>query len=213
MLNIQRFVFNPFYENTYLIWDNESKEAAVIDPGCSNRQEETAVDNFVKANRLKIKYLLNTHCHIDHVLGNTFVKEKYDPLFLAPEEDLILLETLFEQAEMFGVEAVKSPNPDKYLSATFQIELGEVKGSVIKTPGHTSGEVCIYFADEKICFTGDVLFRSGIGRTDLLGGNYEALIKSIKEKLFILPVEVKIYPGHESSSTIGEEKIRNPFFK
>jgi hydroxyacylglutathione hydrolase len=211
MLKLQRFVFNSFYENTYLVWDEESKEASIIDPGCSNLQEQAVLDNFIKTNMLKIKYLLNTHCHIDHVLGNAFLKEKYNPLFLASEKDLLLLESLVEQAKMFGFTSTKSPIPDQYLSESFSVELKNVKGKVIETPGHTHGGVCIYFEEEKICFTGDTLFSRGIGRTDLPGGNYEMIMKSIQEKLFALPDNITIYPGHESSSTMGEEKKMNPF--
>ncbi len=213
MLQIQRFVFNPFYENTYLIWDEDSKEAAVIDPGCFDESEKDALIKFIHANSLKIKYLINTHCHIDHIIGNSYIKEKYNPLFLAPEKDLFLLKSIVEEAGKYYIEVEPSPMPDEYLSENTLLNLGKNNCIIIETPGHTPGGTCLYFEKDKICFTGDVLFNRSIGRTDLSGGNYESLIDSVKDKLFTLPDDVKIYSGHESSSTIGDEKRYNPFFR
>jgi hydroxyacylglutathione hydrolase len=213
MLKVQRFVFSPFYENTYLIWDENTKNAAIIDPGCYDLKEKETLDLFIETESLKIKYLVNTHCHIDHIFGNAYIKEKYKPIFIAPEKDLFMLDLMIAAAKDYGVELTPSPKPDKLIDETEPFILGEVKGKFIFTPGHSPGEYCLFFEKEKICFTGDVLFRRSIGRTDLWDGDYETLLESIKTKLFTLPYETIIYPGHESQSTIGEEKASNPFFK
>lgn len=211
MLKLQRFVFNLFYENTYLIWDSESREAAVIDPGMNDENEETAFKNFIEKNSLQMKYLFNTHCHIDHILGNHFVKSNYDIKFYAPKDDLFLLELMNEQAKMFDIKIKESPKPDYFLTEELQLKLGEQNLNFIFTPGHTPGEFCIYNQTEKILFSGDVLFKESIGRTDLWGGNYSQLINSIKTKIFSLDDNTKVYPGHESETTIAHEKKYNQF--
>ena len=213
MLKVQRFVFSPFYENTYLIWDELTKTAVIIDPGCYDLKERETLDKFIDKESLQIKYLVNTHCHIDHIFGNAYLKEKYSPTFLAPEKDLLMLDLMMDTAKSYGVEFTPSPEPDKLIDESTPFVLGESIGKFIFTPGHTPGEYCLYFEKEKICFTGDVLFRRSIGRTDLWGGDYETLLDSIRTKLFSLPDDTVIYPGHESQSTIEEEKQHNPFFK
>ncbi|MFA5804387.1 MAG: MBL fold metallo-hydrolase [Melioribacteraceae bacterium] len=213
MLKIQRFVFNPFSENTYIIWNDRTKEGAIIDPGCYDSKEREAVDDFIHLNSIKLTCLINTHCHIDHIFGNAHIKLKYRPIYLAPEKDVFMLDLMIDAAKNYGVEFTPSPKPDKLIDETELFILGELIGKFIFTPGHTPGEYCLYFENEKICFTGDVLFKRSIGRTDLWRGDYETLLDSIKTKLFTLPDETIIYPGHESQSTIEDEKENNPFFK
>lgn len=212
MLKIQKFVFNPFSENTYIVWDENSKTGAIIDPGCNDDNEREAVDNFIQSNSLNLKFLINTHCHIDHIFGNAYIKKNYDVRFLAPEKDAPMLNMMMDVAKIYAVELTPSPKPDKFISEDKPLKFGKCKGSFLFTPGHSPGEFCLYFEKEKVCFTGDVLFKGNIGRTDLFGGSYETLIDSIQNKLFTLPDDVTIYPGHESSSTIGYEKKNNPFF-
>ncbi len=211
MLKIQKFIFNPFFENTYLIWDEPSNIAAVIDPGCSNKNEENIISEFIDKNNLQLKYIINTHCHIDHILGNSFFKKKYNARLLMPEKDIFLLDIMKEQAENFGLIFNPSPLPDEFITENNELKLGSSYAKFLFTPGHTPGEFSIYFEKEKICFTGDVLFKNSIGRTDLWGGNYDTLINSIKTKLLILSDDVKLYPGHEDESLIGYEKYNNPF--
>ncbi len=211
MIKIETFVFNLFSENTFVVWDEETKEAAVIDPGTSSLSEEELLEDFISKNDLKIKYLINTHCHIDHILGCNFVKEKYNPQFLIPEKDVPLLQNGKAQASAFGVDYKEPPKPDGFITEEKELQLGETKIKFLFTPGHTPGEYCIYFEEDKICITGDVLFREGIGRTDLWGGDYNRLIRSIETKLFTLPGDVKIYPGHGEPSTINHEMKNNPF--
>lgn len=211
MIQIQKFIFNPFLENTYVAWDDKSKEALVIDPGCSNQNEEKLLSDFFEKNNLVLKYLINTHCHIDHILGNSFIKEKFNPVLLMPEKDIFLLDIMKEQANYFGIKFKPSPMPDDLLSEDKILKLGDSEMKFLFTPGHSPGEYCVYFESDKICFTGDVLFKGSIGRTDLWGGDYEILINSIKTKLLTLPDDVIIFPGHEDKSSIGYEKQFNSF--
>lgn len=200
-----------FSENTIIIWDDKSGDAAIVDPGTSSSTEENELLSFISSKDLRIKYLINTHCHIDHILGCSFVKEKFNPVYYAPELDLPLLDNAQHQAQMFDLDIDQPPIPDKLITEQTEIMIGESKLQFLFTPGHTPGEFCIYIEEEKICVTGDVLFKESIGRTDLWGGNYETLLNSIHEKLILLPDDVIIYPGHGEPSTIGYEKQNNPF--
>ncbi|MCS7053932.1 MAG: MBL fold metallo-hydrolase [Ignavibacterium sp.] len=213
MLEIKKFIFNPFSENTYVLWEKESLECMIIDPGCSDEDEEYELFDFIESNNLKPKYLINTHCHIDHILGVNSVLNKFKIKYFAPEKDLPLLEHAISQAEMFGLRIDEIRKPDEYLSEELILKIGNEKIRCLYTPGHTPGEYCLYSDSNKICITGDVLFQQSIGRTDLWGGNFEQLLKSIENKLLTLPDEVVIYPGHGDVSTIGEEKKFNPFLK
>jgi glyoxylase-like metal-dependent hydrolase (beta-lactamase superfamily II) len=213
MLKVHVFTFNDFMENTIIVWDDESKEAAVIDPGNSNVEEDKKLSDLIEQNNLSVKYLINTHCHIDHILGLNFVKKNFDPVFLAPSEDLELLKSAEVQGAAFGMMMNTPPIPDEFIKEDKQILLGKINGKFLFTPGHTPGEFCLYFEKEKICITGDVLFKESIGRTDLWGGNYNTLINSINTKLMILPDDVEIYPGHGEKSSIGFERKNNPFLQ
>ncbi len=211
MIKVQKFIFNPFLENTYIVWDDKSKESIVIDPGCSNQNEKKLLADFIENNNLIPKFIINTHCHIDHILGNSFIKEKFNPILLMPEKDIFLLEIMKEQAYYFGIEFEPSPLPEEFISEDKILKLNNCDVKFLFTPGHSPGEFCVYLESEKICFTGDVLFKESIGRTDLWGGNYEILINSIKVKLLNLPDDVIIFPGHENESSIGYEKQFNPY--
>ncbi len=211
MVKVKVFTFNLFSENTVVLWDDETKEAAIFDPGTSTKDEENSLNDFISSENLNVKFLINTHCHIDHILGCKFVKDKYNPAYYAPENDIPLLEHAQEQAKMFDIILDEPPKPDNLITETTQLSLGNSILKFLFTPGHTPGEYCIYLEKEKICVTGDVLFNESIGRTDLWGGNYNTLIDSIEKKLLVLPDEVVIYPGHGESSTIGYEKQNNPF--
>ncbi len=213
MLKVHVFTFNDFMENTIIVWDDESNEAAVIDPGNSNAEEDKKLSDFIIQNSLSVKYLINTHCHIDHILGLNFVKKKFDPVFLAPSEDLELLKSAEVQGAAFGMMMNTPPTPDEFIKEDKQILLGKINGMFLFTPGHTPGEFCLYFEKEKICITGDVLFKESIGRTDLWGGNYNTLMNSINTKLMLLPDDVEIYPGHGEKSSIGFERKNNPFLQ
>ncbi len=211
MLVIKSFSFNMFSENTFVVWDEGSKESIIVDPGCSTPEEESRLEEYIFGNQLHIKYLLLTHCHIDHILGCDFIIEKYKPEYYASKEDLFLIKQAVALAAGFGFQIKPIPEPENFLSEDLQLKIGTSILTFLFTPGHTPGEYCIYFKKEAICLTGDVLFKNSIGRTDLWGGNYNTLITSIKTKLFALPDNVKIYPGHGESSEIGTEKNFNPF--
>ncbi len=213
MIQIQKFTFNLFSENTFVIWDDESKECAIVDPGCSTADEENELAGFINENNLSVKFLINTHCHIDHILGCEFVKQKFNPVYYAPELDVPLIENAKMQADMVGMDFSISILPEKYLTEEEVLMIGKRKLNFLFTPGHTPGEFCIYIPEIKTCITGDVLFFDSIGRTDLWGGNYNTLIKSINEKLLTLPDESIICPGHGEQSTIGREKKFNPFLQ
>lgn len=210
-MRIKHFVFNPFYENTFVAIDEASKECLIIDPGCLTTNEELSLANFIEKNELSVKAIINTHCHLDHVFGNKFVKEKYDaPLFI-PREDKFLLDNASKQAAFYKIEMNDSPEPDGYLDDLKFIRVGATEFKLLFTPGHTAGEFCLHNGKEKICITGDVLFKESIGRTDLPGGDYDTLIASIQSMLMPLPDETKIFPGHGEPSTIGYERTHNPF--
>lgn len=211
MIQIKKFTFNLFSENTFVLWDDATLEGAIIDPGCSDSSEEKILESFISENSLTVKYLINTHCHIDHILGCEFVKQKFNPIYLAPELDIPLLQNAAMQASFVGMDFSISLLPDEYITENKKLYLGKSELSFLFTPGHTPGEFCIYIPETKICITGDVLFNDSIGRTDLWGGNYNVLIQSINQKLLSLPDETVIYPGHGESSSIGREKKFNPF--
>jgi glyoxylase-like metal-dependent hydrolase (beta-lactamase superfamily II) len=213
MIEIKRFVFGSFLENTYLLWDDINKESAVIDPGCISKQEETVIESFISDNKLIVKYLIATHCHLDHVAGCAFIKEKYNPEYYIPEEDLPLHQNTGQQASAFRIQMKTPPDPDLFITEDTFLFLGKNKLEFIHTPGHTPGGYCIYLREDHKCISSDVLFNDSIGRTDLWGGDYETIIKSIVNKLFVLPDDTVIYPGHGEKSTIGREKNENPFFR
>lgn len=211
MIVVKKFVFNPFIENTYVIYDEETSECGIIDPGCFEPLEEQKLLTYIKERKLKVKFMLNTHCHIDHILGNKFVLDKFSVPFYAPEEDMPLLVNADKQAAAFGMSIEPSPKPDHYLTEFTHLSIGNSHITFLFTPGHTPGEYCLYFKNEKILIAGDVLFKRSIGRTDLWGGSHETLINSIKTKLLVLPDDTVVYTGHGENTSIGEEKRENPF--
>jgi hydroxyacylglutathione hydrolase len=210
MASIQSFVNNPYQENTYILYD-DSLECVIIDPGMYTATEQNTVVNFIKANNLKPVLLLNTHCHVDHVLGNKFVFDQYGlkPKFHIGESEV--LEAVIAYAPAMGFRYEPSPLPDEYLPETGTISFGNTELQLIFAPGHSPAHLCFYDKDANVLVGGDVLFRSSIGRTDLPGGNYNLLINNIKEKLFSLPDDCTVYPGHGPETTIGYEKQHNPY--
>jgi glyoxylase-like metal-dependent hydrolase (beta-lactamase superfamily II) len=210
MATVQYFTNNPYQENTYILFD-ETGECAIIDPGMETASEQNAVVNFIRANKLKPVLLLNTHCHIDHVLGNKFIFDQYGlkPKFHIGE--LPLLEAVPSYAPGMGIRYEVSPIPDEYLPETGTISFGNTELALIFAPGHSPAHLCFYDKKDNILIGGDVLFRNSIGRTDLPGGSFEELIKNIEEKLLTLPDDCTVYPGHGPHTTIGSEKQTNPF--
>lgn len=210
MLQVQTFVFNDFQENTYLIWD-ETLECAIIDPGCHTGSEQMALSNFIQEKQLKPKYLLNTHCHIDHILGNTFVTSKYKLALQLHEGELFTYKDTDRWAAMFGLPAFVIPEDRVFLEPGKQLTIGNQTLDILFTPGHSIASISFYNQQSNCLFSGDVLFYESIGRTDLPGGNFERLEQSIRNILYPLPSETKIYSGHGPATTIGHEKKFNPF--
>ena len=209
-MTVNSFTFNPFQENTYVVFD-ESLAAVIIDPGCCELSEEKQLDQFISQNKLQVKYLLNTHCHIDHVLGNAYVKEKYKVPFLIHKQEDALLRAVKTYASNYGFPHFHEVLPDGYFNEGDKINFGTTELEVIFLPGHSPGHVGFYNPMAKILLSGDVLFEGSIGRTDLPGGNHATLISNIHNKLFILPDDVVVYTGHGNPTTLGEEKLSNPF--
>lgn len=210
MLHVQRFIFNPFEENTYVIFD-KTLECVIIDPGCYEREEENALAEFIASQNLAVKKIINTHCHIDHVLGNAFVKRKYNvPLFIHPFEEH-QLKAVKSYAPNYGFAKYQESSADGFINEGDKVTFGNQQLEVLFVPGHSPGHVALYHKESKTIIGGDVLFENSIGRTDLPGGNYETLINSIHTKLFTLPDDVTVYCGHGSETSIGFEKRTNPF--
>ena len=211
-MKIKQIQNNPFQENTYIVWDEASMEAAIVDCGALFPQEEERIEAFVSDNNLKVKYILNTHLHLDHCFGNAWAAERYGILPMAHKDDETLLARMGEQARMFGLPfEVKTEKLGGYLKDDDVLTLGEHEISVIHTPGHSRGGLCFYIPSAGWLISGDSLFERSIGRTDLEGGSYATLIKSITERLMTLPEETVVYPGHGPYTTIGDEKKTNPF--
>ncbi|MEJ5316478.1 MAG: MBL fold metallo-hydrolase [Tenuifilum sp.] len=210
MIAIKQFVFNPFQENTYVLYQPQG-EAIVVDAGCSTESEFQELLDFVNSQNLTVKCLINTHCHIDHILGIDKLKKQFGVKAYAHFDDFPLLQMAPAHAMMFGLYLETVPAIDETLSHGDLIELNGDSLKVIHTPGHSRGGLCFYAEQERFILTGDTLFNLSIGRTDLAGGNYETLIKSIREQLMVLPDDVIVYPGHGNSTTIGIEKASNPF--
>jgi glyoxylase-like metal-dependent hydrolase (beta-lactamase superfamily II) len=195
-------------ENTYLLYD-ETQEAAIIDCGASNEKEQKQLVDFIKDKNLKLKRLLNTHTHFDHVFGNRFIYETFGlkPEYHRAEESVPGFRSLNLAFSPLKYESVDAGH---YIEHDEDIHFGNTQLRVLFTPGHTAGGVSFYSEKDRCVFTGDTLFHLDIGRTDLPGGNYKTLIDSINNQLLTLPDDTVVYPGHEESSTIEEEKANNP---
>lgn len=209
-MTIESFVFNPFSENTYVAFD-DTKEAVIIDPGCYEPSEQAELDRFIAAQGLTVKYILNTHCHIDHVLGNFHCKTKYKvPLLIHRQDEKVLL-AVQSYATNYGFAGYQPTVPERFLEENESFVFGNTSWKVLFLPGHSPGHIAFYDEQKKTVLSGDVLFKRSIGRTDLPGGNFDVLLHSIQQKLFLLPDDVVVYSGHGPTTTIGEEKKLNPF--
>jgi hydroxyacylglutathione hydrolase len=210
MLQIQSFTFSPFQENTYLLY-NENKRGIIIDPGCFEIHEKSALQEYIAKNGIVLERLLLTHGHIDHILGNKFIFDTYGLLPEMHEADLPFIELQMASAQRFGLNTEQSPLPKQFIEENTTISFYDDTLEVIYTPGHSKGSISFYCKQQNFIINGDVLFYRSIGRTDLPGGKYEELIKTIKEKLFQLPAETIVYSGHGPATKIGEEISENPF--
>jgi len=212
-MKVTCLTFNPFQENTYLLHD-DTKECVVVDPGCYEQSEQKELLRYIQENDLNVVRLLNTHCHIDHVLGNKFVADTYGVELEIHEEDLQTLRSVPVYAPVYGFPMYAATEPKAtYLKEGDIIKFGNTELQVIFAPGHAPGHVVFYNEQDKVCIGGDVLFKGSIGRTDLPGGDFNTLINSIRTKLFTLPEDTVVYPGHGPETTIGYEKKYNPFLR
>lgn len=210
-MNIKSFAFNAFQENTFIVSD-ETGEALIIDAGCYNETEVDALSDYLEENRLKPVKLLNTHCHIDHIVGVNSLKEKFKIPFAASLEDKYLLDTAVQQAMVLGFSITENPTIDENVEEGV-FSFGKSEFQVFAVPGHSVGSLAFYSEKDNFVIVGDVLFNGSIGRTDLPNGDYDTLINSINSKLMVLPKETVVYPGHGPSTTIGKEHDTNPFLK
>ena len=211
MSHVAVFTFNQFQENTYLLYD-DTKECVVIDPGCYYEEEKQQLVDFIESNDLKPVRLLNTHCHIDHIFGNKFIAEKYNLPLEIHKGELPVLEAIPQVCAMYGIPMPEpSPAPGRFIEEGEIISFGTTNLKTLFTPGHSPASISFFDEANNILIAGDVLFQGSIGRTDLPGGDFNTLISSIKRAYYPLGDEVKVYPGHGSSTTIGEEKKNNPF--
>lgn len=202
--------FNAFQENTYVLYD-DSGSCVIVDPGCYEPDEQAELKDFIAANKLQVSRLVNTHCHIDHVLGNEFVKRTYGVGLYIHQLDEPVLRAVAAYAPNYGFNRYEPAAVDGYLGEGSGLVFGDTRMKILFVPGHAPGHVAFYSAADKVLISGDVLFQNSIGRTDLPGGNFPALEKSIREKLYVLPDDTTVYPGHGPKTTIGFEKRTNPF--
>ena len=212
MLHIKSFAFNPFSENTYIVF-NENKNAFIIDPGDFSEVENNILHQFIIDNELKVQNILLTHAHIDHVLGLQKAFDKYKVPILTHELEKEILDRNPMDANRFGFFFKPFEGEISYLNENEIISVDEDEFKILHVPGHSPGHIAFYSEAQKFIISGDVLFEGSIGRTDLYKGDAQELLKSIREKLFVLEDETKVYNGHGNPTTVGFEKSYNPFFK
>ncbi|MDR1592108.1 MAG: MBL fold metallo-hydrolase [Prevotellaceae bacterium] len=212
-MQVKCFQVNPFMENTYVVYDR-TRQAVIIDCGCLYREEEQALEDFVRDEHLEIRHVINTHLHLDHQFGNHFASQTFGVLPEAHREDESMIAGLPSQAMLFGIaERVTAQPLGAYLAENDIITFGQSSLKAIHVPGHSRGSLCFYAADAGMIFVGDVLFAGSIGRTDLPGGNHAQLISGIQSKLLVLPDATIVYAGHGTDTTIKRERDCNPFLQ
>lgn len=213
MFHYKCFTVNPIEENCYILWDDGSHEGAIVDCGASNKKEEEEISAFVQQQGIRLKYALQTHMHFDHCLGLEFVNTTYGLSPMCHPDDLPTYNGMPEMVlQWFNVDLSENlPKAIPDIRESSVLTIGDAAIQVLHTPGHTPGGVSYYIPQARLVLTGDTLFRMGIGRTDLPGGNYRHEMESITGKLFNLPPDTRILPGHGETSTIGEEKESNPY--
>lgn len=213
-MKVKQFEFNMLPVNTYVVWDERTREAAVIDAGCYTPEECETLKQFIAGEELKVKYLLNTHLHFDHIFGNRFVYEQYGLKTCAHPADEEWLVEAPKRTRMFGLEFPGVPAPiGTYLAEGDELALGRYTLKCLHVPGHSPGSIVFYSPEARCLFAGDVLFQGSIGRSDLPGGDIRTLIDGIREKLLTLPDATLVYPGHGDATTIGYEKQYNFYLK
>ena len=212
MLTVKTFTFNPVQENTYVLY-NEKKECCIIDPGCYFSEERDRLKTDIEKTALKPVLLLNTHCHLDHIFGNKFVSETWELVLHIHQKEKPVLDYGPVSGLTWQLPFENYEGPLDYINEDENIKLGDDELEVLFTPGHSPGSVSFYHEAGRFVIGGDVLFNGSIGRADLPGGDYDTLVNSIQTKFFTLPDDTKVYSGHGPVTTIGFEKMNNPFVK
>ncbi|MFO8234909.1 MAG: MBL fold metallo-hydrolase [Bacteroidales bacterium] len=210
MLTIKNFIFNPFQENTYVISDDSGK-CIVLDPGCYFENEQVELKNYIKQNNLTPEYIVYTHGHVDHIIGTEFLKKEFGIKAIMHKDDMDILHNSSEFAASIGLDMEQPSDPELHISENEKINFGNIDFITYHAPGHSPGSIILHYPEENILFSGDVLFRKGIGRSDLGGGDHDTLIRSIKTKILPLDENTEVYTGHGESTTVFEEKHENPF--
>lgn len=212
MLSIKQFVFNELSVNSFVLYDAESRQCMIIDPGCHSEAEFNRLSSFIEGKSLMPCCILNTHGHFDHIMGNADARMTFGCPLAIHQEDLYLLNHMQPMAAVFGIHTAPSPLPDVYINDGQWFSIGKTKLKALHVPGHSPGSICLYCEDDNFLIGGDVLFSGSIGRTDLPGGNHSLLLSGIRGRLFCLPRETVVYTGHGPATTIGSEQDTNPFF-
>lgn len=210
MLHIHTFTFNPFAENTYLLYDH-TNTAVIIDPGCYTPKEKNTVVDFIRKNNLTLDKILCTHGHIDHILGNDFLKKEYHIPLFAHSIAATEMRMALQYGAMYGIPLYETPMPDTFLGEGDRVSFGETTLEVLFTPGHSAGHISFLHTETKQIFSGDVLFDGSVGRWDLPGGNFDILMTTIQQQFLTLADETKVYPGHGATTLIGRERHSNPY--
>jgi hydroxyacylglutathione hydrolase len=205
---VETFTFNAFQQNTSVVY--HGSDAIIVDPGCYERSEQLALKQFIADQGLTVRAILNTHCHLDHIFGNAFCVETFHVDLITHKDEMFTLGLADRSAQIYGFTGFEpSPEPNRFVVDLEYIQFGALEFRVIFAPGHSIGHVAFYNEANKILIGGDILFKGSFGRTDLPGGNMEILKKSIHERMFTLPEDTVVYPGHGPTTTIGEEKRTN----
>jgi len=213
MTHVLGLTFNTFQENMYLVYD-DTGECVIFDPGCNSVLEQDELAKTIENKGLTPVRLINTHCHLDHVFGNHFVANTYDLPLEIHKGEVPVLEAVPRVCKAYGIPMMnESPTPGGFIEVGEVVKFGETELKVLFTPGHSPASLSFYCEKDKFVIAGDVLFMQSIGRTDLPGGDFDTLIQSIREQLFTLPDDVQVYPGHGPATTIGYEKLNNPFLQ
>ncbi len=210
-MEIKIFPVNPFEENSYVYYDSSSHEGIIIDPGMYSKDEKNIAEKYIQSRQIKVKYIILTHGHIDHIMGCKWAKDKYNVPLLMHKADLPLIHNSGEQSKLYNISFPAPPEPDTFVDEGDNITCGKCSINIIHTPGHSPGGICLVDEVSSTIFVGDTIFKNSIGRTDFWGGDMEILLNSIRKKIFKYNDDYVLFPGHYDSTTIGEEKINNPF--